>query len=771
MRSIIARFRGHNGHYLFWTAYAILILIVAVVGGAAGMVFGYALDLPRVEELGEVRPGTVTHVYATDGRVIGQFALEKRILIRYQDIPPLIKNAVLATEDADFFKHAGIDFRRVILTAIKNVLNWERKGASTLTMQLSKLRFTGYEQTWKRKILDALHAVEIEKNYSKEQILTFYFNQIYMGHGIYGLATAADFYYSKSLSELNLNEAATLAGIIRWPPRYSPVNDMERARMRRNVVLTRMFDEGFITDQRRRQEAEASITLNVRQEDSGGAPYVVETVRQMLAERYATDDIWNRGFRIETTIDFDFQTAASKALREGLKRFDKERVEWEGAAVNILDQGRSLDDYRHPEWRQIFHPGYMIHGLVLESSPDEAKVRLGSYTAVLSREDIEWTKKGKVDDALRPGDVAVFQLEGIDRQNRIIDAKLDRIPQVQGGLLAIDNRSGAIRAMVGGFDYRYSEFNRATQALRQPGSIFKPFTYVAAMEEGYSPYEAELDEPVNFYDGLGRLYAPENSDEKFKGRLPLYQALAESRNVPTIRLANRVGIEKIISVAQRFGIQREFLPVLPMAIGAGELTLQEITSAFSAFANNGVRAEPHLISRVEDYDRTLLEEHRTRVDEVISPEVAAKMLFLLKGIVELPTGTARRAATLGRPMAGKTGTTNDYTDSWFVGMTPQISAGVWVGHETKQTLGEKVYGSTLALPIWIDFFQQISDLVPVTDFEASWTPTSRDLRLAKEVPWVTGGETAAQLTVPLPPRKKGAFQVEDIPPPPPPRPQ
>ncbi|HSR50501.1 MAG TPA: PBP1A family penicillin-binding protein [Acidobacteriota bacterium] len=760
--------RLDQGGKVFWTFYALAVVAVAVLGGLAGMVFGYALDLPRVDELGDIRPGTVTEIYSSDGRVIGQMALERRILIRYQDIPEQMKNAVLAIEDADFFEHAGIDFQRVIATVINNITNWERKGASTLTMQLSKLRLTSYERTYERKIKDALYAVEIEKNYSKEQILTFYFNQIYMGHGIYGIATAADFYFSKKLDELTLAESALLAGLIQWPPRYSPINSVERAVARRNIVLRRLLAENMIDRQQMEEAKHEPVTLNIRQQDPGIAPYAVEAVRQRLSEMgYDTEDIWNEGLRIHTTLDYDMQKAAQSAVRAGLEAFDKERRDWEGAPQNILDQGQDLEEYRHPEWRQIFYRDMLVHGLVLESGPEKARVRIGSYEAEITPEEIAWTEKEKVDEALKKGDVALFRLKTIDRANRVIEASLDRIPEVQGAMIVLDNKTGAVRAMVGGYDYQYSEFNRATQALRQPGSVFKPFTYVTALEQGRTPLDTELDEPVQFLDGLGRPYEPGNSDGLYKGVLTLYQGFGESRNVPTLRLAHKLGMENVVATARRFGIERDMPPFLPIAIGAGEVTLQEITSALSVFPNQGFRAVPHLIDRVEDYEGTIKEEHRIRVEDVVSQEVADKMLFMLRGVVMQPRGTARRARVLGRPVAGKTGTTDDYTDSWFVGITPQVTAGVWVGHDEKKTLGKKVYGSTLALPIWIDFFERMGDKLPKEDFHIAYDIDPMDIEYAV----APEGEEEEEAPIAAPRKERrtlpSGIEVEEIPPPPP----
>ena len=701
-------------HLLFWTTYGLLAVLVALVTAVGGVLLGYVIDLPQVEQLQEVRPNIVSYVYARDGRVLGQFALEKRILVSYEQIPEVLKQSILAAEDEDFFEHPGIDFQRLFVTALRDIFLGERKGASTLTMQLSKILFTGTEKTLERKVKDMLFAIEIEKQYTKEQIFTFYCNQIYMGHGTYGIASAADYYFHKPLDDLTLAESALLAGIIQVPERHSPINYPDRSLSRRNSILRRMQDEGLIDEEVARETQKEPLGVRGKNYRSP-APYLVEWVRRQLEKTYSTEQIWEGGLRIYTTIDYDMQQSARRALRAGLQQFDKQQVRWTGPPENIGKQGGAFDEFFHPEWRQIFYEGQTVHGLVLESTQKQARVKIGSYTAIVEPQDVEWTGVKRLDRALKPGDLAIFSIEAIDPLEKIIDVTLDRVPELQGALMAIDNQSGAVRAMVGGFDFQYSKFNRATQAIRQPGSLFKPFTYVAALEAGYSPNEKVLDAPVSFRDGLGRVYAPENSDREFRGLIPIRQAFALSRNVPTIRLANAIGVDRVIEVAHRFGIQREFLPYLPIALGAGELTLQEIVSAFTTFPNNGLRAEPHFIQRVEDYHGTTLEEHQNHFEQAISSEVAQRMVYLLRSVIE--NGTGRRALVLNRPLGGKTGTTNDSTDSWFVGFSPQITAGVWAGYDEKKSLGERVYGSTLALPIWIDFMQEVFQDSPAEEFQ------------------------------------------------------
>ncbi|MEE8349216.1 MAG: PBP1A family penicillin-binding protein [Acidobacteriota bacterium] len=756
MKKRVRQFFKKNRQRLFQATYGFLVLVTATGGLLGGLLFGYVLDLPEVEQLQAVRPNIVSYVYSDDGRVVGQYALEKRTLVAFEQIPQYLKNAVLSAEDADFFRHSGIDFRRLAVTVVRDILYRERKGASTLTMQLSKLLFTGSEKTITRKIKDMLFALEIEENYTKEQIFTFYCNQIYMGHGTYGLASAADFYFHKTIQELTLSESALLAGVIQLPGRHSPINHPAEAVTRRNFILSRMLSEKQIDSAQFEEARKEQLVVEGKNYDQSPAPYFTEWVRQYLGNNYTTKQIWEGGLKIYTTLNYEMQVAARRALQEGLKQFDKKTVKREDPLeLIVVQQVETPETYVHPEWQQIFYEGQMVPGLVIESSPEQAQVKFGSYTARIKPEDIEWTGEEKVDAVLKPGNVAVFSLREINRSERTIQATLDRVPEVQGALMAIDNRSGAIKAMVGGFDFQRSKFNRATQALRQPGSLFKPFTYVSLLEAGYSPEEHVLDAPVSYRDGLGRIYAPENSDQAFRGIMTIRDAFALSRNVPTVRLANAIGIEKVIEVAHRFGIPHDLPPYLAIALGAGELTLQEITSAFTVFPNHGLRAEPHFITRVEDYNGTVLFDHQIQYEHVLSPDTAEKMIYMLRSVVE--RGTARRARVLGRPLGGKTGTTNDSTDSWFVGFAPQITAGVWAGYDQKLSLGEKVYGGTLALPIWIDFMQEITQDMPVEDFESHYAPV--DLNLAQV-------RMESQATQEGAEESNDPWSVEDIPPPP-----
>jgi len=373
---------------IFWATYALVVLGVAVIGMALGLMFGYAIDLPRVDELQKVRPNVVSYVYADDGRVLGQFATEKRILVTFNQIPKHLKEAILAAEDSQFFRHSGIDFSRAFMTLFRDAVFGERKGFSTLTMQLSKLQFTSRERSLKRKVTDMLYAIEIEKNYSKEQIFTIYFNQIYMGHGTYGFAAAADFYLHKELKDLTVAEAALLAGIVQSPERHSPINHPDQAlRRRNNYVLLRMLKERFIDQATYEKSLKEPINVHGRNFESGPAPYFVEWVRINLEQKHTADEIWKGGLRIYTTVDYDMQVAANRAVREGLKRFDRERRRWRGP----IEQGQDPNTYRHPDWLEIFYEGLMVPGVVAQSGPTQAQVRLGSYTALVGVDDVGWT--------------------------------------------------------------------------------------------------------------------------------------------------------------------------------------------------------------------------------------------------------------------------------------------------------------------------------------------------------------------------------------------
>jgi penicillin-binding protein 1A len=695
--------------------YGFLLLGFIVVGAAVGILLGYEYNLPRIQSLEDYHPDVITDIYSDDDKVIGEFAVERRIIINFQDIPPHLHLAILAAEDDQFYNHSGIDYFSVPRAAYKDIVKMSRaEGASTITQQLARLLMGNTEKTFDRKIKELLIAQKIERQYSKRQIFTLYCNQHYFGHGAYGIAAAADTYFGKPLKDLTLDECAMIAGLPRSPARYSPLLHPDAALARRNYVLDRMAGEGMISAAAAAEAKAKPLVLRQRPRSPELAPYFVEWVRQALSERYTTDDIWRKGLRVYTTLNADMQKAANRALREGLAKYDK-RHGWRGPIDNILKNPYViLEDYTHPEWRQPFHPGDLVPGLVLSTGNRQAAVRIARYRATLGPKEIAWTGANSPDRLLKPGDLAYFQIISIDEAERKATVLLDQPPQVQGALVTMQNPTGEIKAMVGGYDFASSQFNRATQAMRQVGSTFKPIVYSTALEQGLEPDSEVVDAPVSYTDGLGRLYQPGNYDGEFKGKISLRQALAESRNVPTVKVASEIGIDNVLVMARRFGLGGAMEPYLPLALGAGDASPLEMASAFTVFPNLGFRSKPLYIRKIEDYNHVILEEFSHQAEPVLKPDIADKMLGMLQGVIQ--SGTAQAAKSLGRPLGGKTGTTNDFTDAWFVGFTPSLTTAVWIGFDSKKSLGNKEAGAVAALPIWIDYMKEILDGKPPESF-------------------------------------------------------
>ena len=701
--------------------YGLLILLTVTAAALFGTLLGYEYNLPRIQSLEDYRPDVISEVFADDGSVIGEFAVERRIIVGFDEIPRYMQLAIIAAEDDQFYHHSGVNYFSVLRAAYKNLVSMRKaEGFSTITMQLSRMLLGTYEKTYDRKIKELLIARKIEKRYTKQQILTLYCNQHYMGHGAYGVAAAADTYFGKQLKDLTLEECATIAGLPRNPGLYSPRLHPEAALARRNYVLDRMVVERMIPSRVAAGAKARPMVLKPRSRETEIAPYFVEWVRQSLADRYSTDDIWRRGLRVHTTLNTRMQLTANRVLLEGLMKYDK-RHGWRGPEDNVLKTPSvDLSTYTRPDWRAPLHAGDLTVGLIESSGEREAAVRIGKYQARLLSRDIAWTKSASPGAILKPGDLARFRILSINEDNRTLTLALEQMPKAQGALLALENATGEIKAMVGGKDFEFSEFNRATQALRQVGSTFKPFVYAAALERGLEPESPVQDEHISFTDSLGRVWEPSNYDGKFKGRITLRQALIESRNVPTVRIASMIGINEVVVMARRFGLGGPLEPYLPLALGACEATPIEMASAFTVFPNLGLRAKPYFIRRIEDYNGVRKQESVPQMEKVLEPPIAEQMLRLLQGVVA--EGTAQAAKSLARPVGGKTGTTNDFTDAWFVGFTPSLTVAVWVGFDAKVSLGNKEAGAAVALPIWIDYMQEILKDRPIESFPAVEIP-------------------------------------------------
>ena len=740
-----------------------LFIIVAMLGILSGVLFAYAGDLPQVSALDNYAPSTITRIYSNDNRVIGEFATERREVVGYDDINPLLRQAIIATEDADFDRHVGVNVWRIGVAALTDILERRRaQGASTLTQQLARNLKDQFglsnEKSFERKIREAILAIQIEKRYTKKEIFTIYCNQMYLGHGAYGVEAASRLYFNKSNKQLNLEEAALIAGIFQTPERQSPFVDMKRALARRNIVLQRMADEKYVTQARADQAKQTPIvTRGQPTQPPGIAPFFVEEVRKHLERRYGAKVLYENGLAVHTTIDAALQENANRAIEHGLRRYDK-RHGWRKPRRNVLEEQHSIEGFRDDRWNRPMVPGDVVPAVVVTApKTGAARVRFGRYRADLNRDAYAWTRKTSAADLFKPGDlidVAIVKLPagsggtanvpGAD----LATVTLDQTPIVEGALVAIENRTGQIKAMVGGWNFNRSKFNRAVQAYRQLGSTFKPIVYTAAIDRGYTPTSIIVDAPVSYQAGNGQVYSPQNYDHKFDGPISLRWALEESRNIPAIKMMDTLGPKHVLEYAKKFGLDENFPPYLPIALGAGDATLMEITSAYTAFPNQGVRMKPFGVLTVKDRDGNLLEENHGEPSDVIRADTAFVMTNLLRGV--LARGTAVRAADMAArwPLAGKTGTVDDNTDAWFIGFDPDITVGVWIGLDEKKSLGAAEQGSFAALPMWMEFMQAYIDARPNKDDPPAFEAPGNIVFLPVEK--VTGAL--------LPPETTGAIQ-------------
>jgi len=700
---------------MFWTVYGLLLAASAIVGVCFGLAAVYGVGLPRIDVIESYRPVSDTLLYDDEGRVLATFATQHRVIAEYSDFPKVLYDAVLSIEDKNFENHLGFEVSRIVSAAYHDLVHREKlQGGSTLTMQLARNLFLSSERSYGRKIREIALAIQIERRFTKSQIFTLYANQIYLGHGVYGFGAAAQYYFGKTLKDLTLEEAALLAALPKAPNSYSPIRFPERALGRRNLVISSMYAAGKISVQEANTAKNKPIRLSIKDDPNRLAPYFVEEVRQYLERTYGTERVHEAGLRVYTTLNIDLQTAANRAVLDGLAAYER-RHGWRVRISNVRDFGSSPQTYAIPEWEFAIEPGTCVHAVVMSVSSGSALLRFGPYRARLRNDDNAWTNR-PIQQLLSVGDIAYVKVISLGADSTA-HVRLEQERGVQGALLAIGTESGEVKAMVGGRDFKESKFNRATQALRQVGSSFKPYVYTAAIDQGVSPEDTIVDAPVIFRTASGP-YAPHNYDQKFEGTITLRHALAESRNVPAVRLAESLGMKKVIDYARRFGIKEPIPAYLPVALGAVELTLLEHTSAFSTFPNDGVRALPHYVRRVTTYDGQVLEEDFPVVRDVISERTARVMTSMLREVVLHGTGAAAQQLTI--PVAGKTGTTNDFTDAWFVGFSRSTTCGVWVGFDEKISLGNKETGAVAALPIWMSFMKaesagshSIGDFPPV----------------------------------------------------------
>jgi len=751
----------------------VITLVIVTILGVGGYVAFLLAKLPKVDRLADYKPPVVSQVYGDDGTLVGEFYLERRIVVPVNRMPRKLIQAFVAAEDANFYSHKGIDYLGIVRAAFKNLITMRKKeGASTITQQVTKTMLLTPEKKLSRKIKEAILAKRMEDRLSKDEILYLYLNQIYLGAGAYGVEAAAETYFGKSVDKLNLAEMAILAGLPKAPNAYSPIKNLVKAKERQNYVLERMVAEGYITQ----AEAEHARTaaLNIlpgRRAMNDQVAYFLEQMRIYLEGRYGEDQLYKGGLKIYTTMNASMQRAAYESVRAGLKAVDK-RQGYRGAVKYLKES--EIDAYCTKVEDGIdsaaLKQGDTYSGVVVGVNParGEATVRVGERTGMLNRKGMAWAgklallesygKPGKPSKALPLGAVVEVQVATPDTNRQGAVFELDQTPDVQGALVAIDPVTGGIKAMIGGYDFRKSQFNRAVQAKRNAGSAFKPIIYAAALEKGFTAATVIDDSEVEYPAGLGKTWKPKNYDNAYRGPVTMREALTLSINVVSVKILEQIGVDHAVEFAKRLGFTSKIEPNLSLALGAASVSPLELTSAYTVFANQGVYLQPFSIVRVTDNTGTVLEQRPVQVlpepvpiviaenpdapqaavpppppqqpalpsagaptaltpSRATSPEVAYLITNLMESVVQ--SGTGHRAAAIKRPVAGKTGTTNEMKDAWFVGYVPQLVTGVWVGFDNQdRSLGSGGSGGQAAAPIWAEFMMKAVAGFPVKGFEA-----------------------------------------------------
>ncbi|HUR87518.1 MAG TPA: penicillin-binding protein 1A [Ramlibacter sp.] len=713
-----------------WAARALLWAVgVAAAGGACVLIIvGVALavaypNLPDVSDLSDYRPKLPLRVYSADGVLIGEFGEERRNLTPINDIPKVMKDAVIAVEDARFYSHSGVDYMGVMRAGIANLGRAKSQGASTITMQVARNVYLSSEKTFTRKLYEVLLTFKLEHLLSKEQILEIYMNQIFLGNRAYGFAAASDTYFGKPLKDISIAEAAMLAGLPKAPSAFNPLTNPTRARTRQQYIIERMLDNGFISA----EEAEAAKKQELHFRSAGDntrshAEYVAETVRQLVHSQYG-DDAYTRGLNVYTTISAVQQEAAYKSLRKGIMDYEKRQI-YRGPEefVELPADAKEMEDAVEDALSDHADNGDVMAAVVLEANPKKiVALRGGDERIEIVGEGLRPAQSGLNEKAppktkIRRG--AVIRVMKTPKNTW----EITQLPEVEGAFVALDPRDGAIHAMVGGFDFNKNKFNHVTQAWRQPGSGFKPFIYSAALEKGFTPTTVINDAPLFFDAGVtgGQPWEPKNYDGKFEGPMPLHTALAKSKNMVSIRILQSVGTQNAQEWITRFGFDAEKHPAyLTMALGAGSVTPMQMATGYSVFANGGYRVNPWLITKITDQKgKTLVESQPPLPNESVRAVDARNAFMMERLLAEVArSGTAARVySTFKRPdLYGKTGTTNDSVDTWFNGFHPTLVAIVWIGYDQPKSLGDRETGGGLSLPVWINFMETALKGVPIME--------------------------------------------------------
>jgi penicillin-binding protein 1A len=689
-----------------------------------GFLAARMIRIPAVESLDTYQPNIITRLFDRNGKVYSEYAIQRRIVVSKPEIAPALHDAIVTTEDANFYKHGGVDPRAILRAAIKDIIARKKvEGASTLTQQLARQLYLTPEKSFRRKINEAFLAVEIEKNFTKDQIFEMYANQVYLGHGAYGVEAASRLYFGKHSKDLLPAEAALIAALIQRPEFYSPINHPGRVDGRRDHVLRRMRDLRYITDDELRSAIATPVVLgSFKEETPRVGAYFAEQVRQHIEKNYGAEDLYQKGLHVWTTLDVDMQLAAELALQRGLRRFDHRRG-FRRPERNVVKEGLDPLAFRDSGWEREWDESRLYRAVVLEVGEADVTVKLGDESLELSPASWGWTRKKTMKGFLERGDVVFVRRENeVDPKQKDAPATtkwyLDQLPQVQGAIVVIDIKSGEVRALVGGYDFQISKFNRAVQSLRQVGSSFKPIVYGAAIEKGFTAADTVFDAPVAITVG-NQVWAPRNYKGEYAGIVTLQRALEVSINIPAVKTWMMVGGANVIDFARRSGITAP-LPNYPsLALGAGGVSPLEMTAAYAVLGNHGVHVKPRLINKIAEPAGKVLEEGFAELSEATSAQTAYILTWMMQATVD--RGTAYAAHTLPGQYAGKTGTTNGFTDAWFIGYSPEVAVGVWVGYDDPaRSLGGSATGADVALPIWTDFFRQMLEkevLVPVEEFE------------------------------------------------------
>ena len=723
-----------------------VVLLCLTLGfiGAGFIYFYFSKDLPDVRQLKVYQPSTITQIYSDSDDKIAEFYIEKRIIVELENIPLSLKQATLAVEDSNFYYHFGIDPKAIFRAFLTNIKAGRVvEGGSTITQQLTKTMFLSRERTLPRKIKEAILAVRLELVFTKDEILEMYLNQIYYGHGTYGVEAAARNYFGKSVKDLTIAECAMIASLPKAPNNYSPYRNPKRALKRRNHVIRRMANISFINQEEAKLALQEDFHLGKVEKMLNKAPYFVEHVRRILEEKFGSSKLYRAGLKVYTTLNINMQESAQRAIKKNLLIADK-RYGYRGplGTVDITQGERAVQNAMIKKngflEEENIKAGDIIYGAVMKVGKSLVWVILGQEDGYLDIKDMDWARKpnpnldgrwAKIktpNEAISNGDLIIIKVLGRRQDGLGWSLSLEQEPEVEGALISLTPENGQVKAMVGGYDFKKSQFNRSVQAIRQPGSAFKPIIYAAAINEGYSPSSIIIDSPIIFKEKQDAFdkWKPVNFEEKFYGPTSLREALAHSRNVVTVKLMQKIGIKSTIRLARSLGISSKLEENLSISLGSSGMTLYDLVSAYSAFANMGNRIKPTVIRNIKSRREEVLFSSIPEITQPISPGTAHIITSLMESVIK--NGTAKKVKALKRPVAGKTGTTNNYVDAWFMGYTPDLVTGVWVGKDKDEPLGRNETGSRAAIPIWLQFMQEALANKPIINF-----PVPSDIQFLK----------------------------------------